>query len=97
MNRDQIAIAYIRTGPKADLVLTGKQKLTFPLLDKKASASAADAEGSGSSAIDMTLEGKMAELQRQCFNMILETCKRLSEEHSIVLSAVMSIQVRLVS
>ena len=66
----------------------------FPIVDKKVKQDA-DPDGNGG-AIDVTLEGKLGLLQRECFNQLLNTTKRLAEENGISnINSIMSIQVSL--
>lgn len=92
MTKDQIAIAYVRLGPNAHSVINGKGKISFQITEKISSQQNSSAKSSGDR-IDFSLEGRLGDVQKQCFNSLLEYCKEKASEIGTGVGSVMSVQV----
>ena len=88
--RSEIAVTYVRVGPKAADLMNGKVRVIFSIVDKKA-ATASQTSANGN--VDVGLEGQVGQVQNKCFRELIAKCREISENLKCTFNAVMTVQV----
>jgi len=93
VTKDQIAIAYVRLGgPKAQALIHGQARITFQMTDKVYGQQSSGAKVNGDG-IDFSIEGRLGELQKQCFHDLMDYAKTKALELGVGVGTVAGVQV----
>nr|CAD7576275.1 unnamed protein product [Timema californicum] len=91
VTRDDIAIAYVKAGPKTRDLLAGKVKVMFPMRGKSATNQDTNASKPSLSSSNPFAQ-QLQELQDRCYSELMDVCRAIADTLGVSAHSVMNVQ-----
>nr|CAD7429313.1 unnamed protein product [Timema monikensis] len=91
VTRDDIAIAYVKAGPKTRDLLAGQVKVMFPMRGKSATNQDANTSKPSLSSSNPFAQ-QLQELQDRCYSELMDVCRAIADTLGVSAHSVMNVQ-----
>nr|CAD7437741.1 unnamed protein product [Timema bartmani] len=91
VTRDDIAIAYVKAGPKTRELLAGQVKVMFPMRGKSATNQDANTSKPSLSSNNPFAQ-QLQELQDRCYSELMDVCRAIADTLGVSAHSVMNVQ-----